>query len=846
MFWHSELVQRSGRIQIGILGPLQVRVDGTPVAIAGSRLRRLLLRLAVDAGRSVSWSELLDAVWTRDEIRPDGATNALQSLVSRLRRALGDAGCIEARPGGYGLTADRADVDAYRFGDLAAAGRRQLRAGEVEEALATLEEALALWLGRPLIDADGAEYADAVIARLAEQRIGATGDLFDAHIALGRAADVVAQLEELAAGDLLQEAFTGRLMTALAAAGRTAEALAAYERLRERLADELGVDPDPRLQAQHLALLRGEIPVATTESAPAPRRATNIRTALTSFIGRDDELSRIGELLDHGRLTTIVGPGGAGKTRLSAQVATAWEKRCADGVWMVELAPVTDEVNIPQAVLGALGLKEVKLLDRRNDVTARDSVDRLFETLRDADTLLVIDNCEHLIAAVAGWVHEVLARCPGVKILATSREPLGIVGESLCVIPPLGLPPADVTAEQAPIYPAVQLLIERAEAVSAGWRVDAENVGAVVEIVRRLDGLPLAIELAAARLRVLPATEIAARLGDRFRLLTGGNRTAMPRHRTLRAVVEWSWDLLSPAERLLAERLSVFPAGTTEEAAVAICGDGILPAADIPDLLMTLVDKSLLQVVQGPTLRYRMLETIREYGVERLAERGEVEAARTSHGRYFAALAGRLEPVLRSREQLQAMRTVADEHDNTVAALRFLGESGDLDRAVEMALAQIWHWSATGSDNEIVTWMEFLLGLPGGPEHRWAPLMKASRAVSEMSIGRGEFPGEGSDRQREIAAHRRRVGGHDGASAVCRPGDVGAAPVLLQRRRQASRPVDGAVDRLADAMGQSHHPDDAGGLLRERGRRRIHAGRRRVRPGRFRTDRRPAGGWPPR
>ncbi|WP_090474750.1 AfsR/SARP family transcriptional regulator [Nakamurella panacisegetis] len=421
-------MQQPGRIQIGILGPLRVAVAGRPVEIAGSRVRRLLVRLAADAGRTVSVGELLDAVWPDHEELPDGATNALQSLVSRLRRALGDPSLVVARPGGYRLAVERNDVDGYRFTDLAADGRRELRAGRPEAALTTLESALELWQGNPLTDADDAEYAGAVIARLGEQRIQAAGDLFDAHIALGRAADVVAPLEELAAGDSSPEAFTGRLMTALAAAGRTADALAAYERLRERLADELGVDPDPRLQAQHLALLRGQTATVATDTEragdpPPTRRATNIPTALTSFIGREAELERLGDLLDHGRLTTIIGPGGAGKTRLSAQVASAWVDRCHDGVWMIELAPVTDEVNIPQAVLGALGLKEVKLLDRRGDGSPRDAADRLFETLRDADTLLVVDNCEHLIAALATWVDEVLARCPKVKILATSREP---------------------------------------------------------------------------------------------------------------------------------------------------------------------------------------------------------------------------------------------------------------------------------------------------------------------------------------------------------------------------------------------------------------------------------------
>ncbi len=727
-------------IAVGILGPLQVRVGPDRPTIAGARLRRLLLRLTVDAGSVVSSGELLDAVWTGDETRPDGATNALQSLVSRLRRVLGST-VVQQLRGGYRLAVDKTDVDAYRFASLAARGRRELRAGDAETALATLDDALSLWQGNPLSDADGAPYAESVVARLGEQRIQATGDLFDAHIALGRAADVVAQIEEVAAADLLQEAFTGQLMTALAAAGRTSEALVAYERLRQRLAEELGVDPDPRLQAQHLALLRGEDVVPSVRPSPASpkQKRTNIRASLTSFIGRDAELRRICELLEVGRLTTIIGPGGAGKTRLSAQVAALWDKRAADGVWMVELASVTEAVNIGPAMLLALGLRDAKVLDRQNDRAARDSIDRLFESLEDSETLLVVDNCEHLIAPVAELIDAILSRCPGVRVLATSREPLGIVGESLCVIPPLGLPPVAATASEAAGYPAVQLLCERAAAVSADFRVDKTNVRDVIEIVRRLDGLPLAIELAAARLRVLPVAEIASRLSDRFRLLSGGNRTAMPRHRTLRAVVEWSWDLLSPAERLLAERLSVFPAGSTEDAATVICAGGPLSADSVPDLLLSLVDKSLLQVVGEHGLRYRMLETIREYGIERLAERGEAGSARAAHARYFAALAERLEPVLRGRDQLAAIGILNAEQDNIVAALRFLGDAGDVDRAIGMALALVWHWTMTASHTEIVTWMDFLLQLPAAAAHRWIVYVRTARAISMLSTGQADF-----------------------------------------------------------------------------------------------------------
>ncbi|MET3804412.1 putative ATPase/DNA-binding SARP family transcriptional activator [Nakamurella sp. UYEF19] len=782
-------MQPSGSAEFGILGPLEVRVGAARPVIAGSRLRRLLVRLAVDAGATVPLGELLDAVWPGGS-KPEGVANATQSLVSRLRRALGDPGLLQQSSGGYRLAVDPGQVDAHRFGRLAARGREELRSGETQDALTTIESALALWRGSALADADDASYADPVVARLNEQRVQANGDLFDAHIRLGRSADVVARLEELASADPLQEAFTGQLMTALAAAGRSAEALAAYERLRLRLAEELGVDPDVRLQEQHLALLRGELGasgVGIDDRGPASNRPavpdpvglpTNIRVALTSFIGREAELQRICGLLASGRLTTIIGPGGAGKTRLAAQAAAAWirgpspvpdvgvgvgapaslaraaggaNRLAAGGISMVELAPITQASAIPLAMLSALGLREPKLLDRTIERAARDSIDRLLESLEGATVLLIMDNCEHLIGPVADLLDMLLARCPGVRVLATSREPLGIVGESICVIPPLGLPPVGATASVAIEYPAVQLLAERASAVSAGFRVDEGTVVDVVEVVRRLDGLPLAIELAAARLRVLPVSEIALRLGDRFRLLSGGNRTAMPRHRTLRAVVEWSWDLLTSPERLLAERLSVFPAGATEDAAGDVCSDDALLREDVPALLLSLVDKSLLQVMSDSPLRFRMLETIREYGIERLAERGEALAARTAHAIFFADLATRIEPTLRTRDQLAAMAILDAEQDNLVAALRFLGDSGDLDRSILLGLSLVWHWNSTGSHIEIITWMDFLLTLDGGTGHRWSLYLRAARAMSMISSFSADDPGRGADGQTEFA-----------------------------------------------------------------------------------------------
>ncbi|ACV81526.1 transcriptional regulator, winged helix family [Nakamurella multipartita DSM 44233] len=694
----------SDEVYVGILGPLQVQAGDGPVPIAGTRLRALLTRLAVAAPEPVSVAELVQALWPGEP--PGDPTNALQSLVSRVRRALGDAARIEQVPGGYRLTVEGAEVDAAVFGELVATGRRELQRDRPAQAQDLLTRALSLWRGEPLADAADGPYATATRARLQELRLDAQVDLIEAQLRLGRSADVIADLEQLVATHPLRERLAAQLMRALAATGRQADALAVYERLRDRLAGELGVDPGADTQSVHLAVLRGEI-AAEPAVAPAAnnplRRRTNLRAPLTRLIGRDAQVRRITDLLADGRLVTVVGPGGAGKTRLAQEVGRTDAAARPDGVWLVELASVTEPKGIGPAMIGALGLLDTRAVDRRSDRAARDSIEYLIDVLAEADCLLVLDNCEHLVAAVADLVDALLAASPRLRVLATSREPLGIVGESLCLVPPLGLPPVGATAAEAAGYPAVRLLVERGHAVTSEFEVSPATVEAVVEIVRRLDGLPLAIELAAARLRVMPVGEIAARLSDRFRLLTGGSRTALPRHRTLRAVVEWSWELLRPAERLLAERLAVFPAGATPAAAAAVCGDARLPGTDVADLMLSLVDKSLLTVTGGSVVRYRMLETIREYGVERLADRGEAAAARAAHARYYAALAGRTDPLLRTGEQLAAIAALNDERDNIVAAVHYLADSADpADRRAALALVlhMSWYWQMTGATAE--------------------------------------------------------------------------------------------------------------------------------------------------
>ncbi|MEV5407563.1 BTAD domain-containing putative transcriptional regulator [Thermopolyspora sp. NPDC052614] len=446
---------------------------------------------------------------------------------------------------------------------------------------------------------------------------------------------------------------------------------------------------------------------------PAAVRVGNLRARLTSFVGREQEVERVGRLLAERRLVTLVGPGGAGKTRLAVESADAIGDRMPDGVWLVELAPLRDEVEIPQAVLAALGLRDMTPVASPRGPTSRspeggDPVSRLVTLLGARTTLLVLDNCEHLVDGAARLADRLLAECPGVRVLATSREPLGITGETLLTVPPLGLPaPDDPDARESP---AVRLFLDRASGVRPGHRIDDPT--AVVRICRALDGLPLAIELAAARLRSLSAEQIAARLGDRFRLLTGGSRTALPRHQTLRAVVEWSWELLDEQELRLVRRLAVFAGGATLETIEGVCaGDG-LHEDDILDVLARLVDKSLVVMEERDGVpRYRMLETIRAYASERLVEAGEEDRYRLAHARRFLDLATTAEPHLRRHEQIEWLETLSSEHDNLTGALHWAMTAGRAELAAAITGELLWYWWLIGHRAEGARWARAVLRL---------------------------------------------------------------------------------------------------------------------------------------
>jgi predicted ATPase/DNA-binding SARP family transcriptional activator len=789
-----------GAVRIGLLGTLAVLDEaGRPVRVGGHRVRVLLILLALDAGRVVPTSSLIERLW--EDEPPANAGNSLQSLVSRLRTALRQAGLgdrvIESHPAGYRLAVPPEAVDAVAFEALARRGGQALAAGDAVAARRALREALGAWRGPALADVFGARFASGPAARLEELRTRATLDAIEAGLALGEGDSMAGELRAVIAADPVAERPRGLLMRALYAAGRQAEALAVYTQTRELLASELGVDPSPQLEQIYLGVLRQDIqdgpvgqpppggqapPGAGDLSFPAERlprgdpdgpRLTSVRKPLTSFVGRDEDVSRVLKMLAEGRLVTLTGPGGAGKTRLAIETAARLAAGSPAGtsvapgldlagggwpVWLVELAPVSDPGELPSAILSALGIRQSPVLGHTGTGQLGafgDPVQRLVAVLAQRRGLLILDNCEHVVASAAEIADQVLAGCPGVRVLVTSREPLRISGETLWPVPPLPVPPAPVqdaaVAEDAPSaspspfagvaggpvagYASVRLLADRAAAVKPNFLVDAGNAADVARICRALDGMPLAIELAAARLRTLSAAQLAQRLDARFELLTGGSRTAMPRHQTLRAVVDWSWELLSEPEQVLARRLAIFPGGVTLTAAEQVCQDPALPAGAVLPGIFGLVEKSFLTVAEGGEPRYRMLETIRAYCAERLAEAGEQDRVWGAFAEHFLRLAETADPLLRGAGQHTWMHRLTVEQDNMHAALRWAADHRETARALRFGKALAWFWLLRGQRRESAAMAREILAIsvPAGGAGRDVDLVHA-RAVCALTV----------------------------------------------------------------------------------------------------------------
>ncbi|MEU4558730.1 BTAD domain-containing putative transcriptional regulator [Actinoplanes sp. NPDC023936] len=795
-------------LRVAVLGALSVRRGDAEVTLPGARIRGLLVRLAVAGGRPVTPAQLTDALWPGD--RPADPANALQSLVSRLRRQLGAGHTVTQTEGGYRLAVTARDVDVTRFEQLAAAGRDRLRAGDPAAAAATLGEAAALVRG-PFAP-ELAEVAPAQATRLAGVVVAATADLAEAEIALGRPERAATRLAGPVAEHPLDERLAALLIDALAGQGRQADALAVYERIRERLADELGADPGGALRERHLRLLREASPVPGKESPPP----TNLPAPLTSFIGRDDDLARVDALLSGGRLVTVLGPGGAGKTRLALEAARRRGGDYRDGAWLVDLASVTEPAKVGAAVVAAAGLRGSALFETANRPRAeRADLDVLADRLNGRQILLVIDNCEHLIDAVAHLTSALLVRCPLLRVLATSREPLAIDGESLVPLGPLGLPPADAEPARAAGSPAVRLFAERAAAVRPGFAVDATTVRDIVAVVRGLDGMPLALELAAARLRTLALPELAAGLSQRFRLLTTGSRTAQPRHRTLRAVIAWSWNLLSGDERILAERVAVLPGGVTADSAAAVVAGSGVAAEDVPDLLAALVDRSLLQLAPDGG-RYRMLETLREYGIERLTEQGIRTEVRELAARHLAALVAEHDPMLRTAAQLTALEVIRAEYDNALSGLRHLCDTGDARGAVRLALDLCWYWQMFGRQTDAGYWLAEALSVPGDIDPVEADCAEAVLMINRTGHEPAyltESAAERRERLRSLAGRVRRhelLPGPPGAIAAALlyfAGEAEAADERLERMIGGSDPWMAALARMFRAQTAENNGD---------------------------------------
>ncbi|WP_405695417.1 BTAD domain-containing putative transcriptional regulator [Streptomyces sp. NBC_01185] len=691
----------------GILGTTRVlRPDGTAVALGGARLRALLTVLALSPGRTVPAGVLIDEVWDGDP--PADAPGALQALVGRLRRAVGrDA--VESVTSGYRLAAGPDSVDLHRFERLAGEGARALEDGDATKAATVLDEALALWRGPALADLPDRAVA---AARWEARRLDARRTRIEALLAQGCAGEALPELAGLCADHPLDEPLQALRIRALRDTGRTARALAAYDEVRALLADRLGTDPGPALRALHEGLLHEEPPAPAPASRPG--RRGNLRARLTSFVGREADLADLREDLTRARLVTLMGPGGAGKTRLSQEAAESVDPAAwPDGVWLAELAPVDDAEAVPEAVLTALGGRETVLRGagaeelRAAERAAGEPLARLTEHCSGRRMLLLLDNCEHVIEQAAALADHLLARCPGLTVLATSREPLGVPGEFVRPVGPL------------PEAKALRLLAERGAAARPGFRVDAdtETAAACAEVCHRLDGLPLAVELAAARLRMLTPRQIADRLDDRFRLLTSGSRTVLPRQQTLRAVVDWSWDLLDEHERTALRRLSVFSGGCTLEAAEAVCADRPQDARDVAGTLGSLVDKSL--VVAAPAMdggmRYRLLETIGEYAAERLGEAGEGDVVERRHLVFYRELARTTDPELRGAGQLAALDLLQREYENLRTALRRAVTARDEQESLSMVLSLAWYWQMRDLRADALQWADAVSALSPDP-----------------------------------------------------------------------------------------------------------------------------------
>ncbi|RMI43843.1 AfsR/SARP family transcriptional regulator [Actinomadura harenae] len=688
---------------------------GAPVAVPEAKVRALLADLLVRPGAAVSADRLIDDLW--GDRPPGNPANALQAKVSMLRRVLGRDRVVREAAGYRLVLDDSVSVDSETFASLVQRARTM---DDPRARAAVLAEALGLWRGPAFADVADEEFARTAADRLDDRHLDVLEEHAEASLAAGDHLPPAGGLADLVARHPLRERLRVVHAKALYQAGRQGEALETLADLRKLLADELGVDPGPEAAALHEAILRQDASLAPAPPAAPekPPAATNLPVSLTGLVGRGACLADVVRLLGATRLVTLVGPGGVGKTRLAVESARG--AAGPDGAWLVELTALHGGVaDLAQHIAAVLGVRDELPGTAGAWGPAADPAGRLADALRDRRILLVLDNCEHVVEEAAELVALLLAAAPGLRVLATSREPLAVDGETVYQVEPLGEDDA------------VRLFAERAAASAPGFSLDRDR-DAVAEICRRLDGIPLALELAATRVRALGARELAARLGDRFRVVAAERRGAPARQRTLRAMIDWSWELLTPSERIVLRRLAVHRDGCDPAAAEAVCACGGVHATEVLGLVTRLVDRSLVVMAEGPDgPRYRLLESVAAYALERLDEAEELAATRDRHLRHYLALAETAEPLLRGPEQRAWLTRLDTEAANLRAAL----ENTSASDAARMVTALTWWWLLRGRFHEARG--ALAEHAPGGLLHTAFALLTGDHTASAEPDGEG-------------------------------------------------------------------------------------------------------------
>jgi predicted ATPase/DNA-binding SARP family transcriptional activator len=721
-------------VEFGILGDVEARAGGQSLDIGPARQRCVLVALLIDVNRVVPSDQLIERVWS--DGLPHRARNSLAGYLSRLRQALGGHGVeITSRSGGYVLTTDPASIDLHAFRQLASRARA---AAEPDEADTLFDTAMSMWRGVPFASID-TPWMNNVRTALEAERFAVALDRNDAALRVGRHGELLPALAALSSDHPLDERLAGQLMLAQFRCGRQADALETFRAMRERLVEELGTDPGPGLRLVHKQILDGD--PGHQVSTPAPRtpvtsrpRAT-VPRRITSFVGRERDISSVVDALARSPLVTLTGVGGVGKTRLGLEVASRLQAQFDDGAVFCELAPLEDGSAVGHAVAAALRLQQQQGLGIEATV---------IEFLRTHNLLLLVDNCEHVLPAAARLVDEIVRHCPDVVALVTSREALGVEGERILAVPAL------------PEEHATELFAERAKAGRPDFDLDHEPVGAVAEICRRLDGLPLAIELAAARMRAMSSLDVARRL-DGLRLLSGGTRDAPRRQQSLAATIDWSYRLLTKHEQELFVRLSVFAGGFDLEAAHGVCGAGTDTEDDTLELLTGLLDKSMVKMrAGGARSRYFLLETLRAYGRDRLRENGRLDEIVLRHAQYYTELAEQAAAGMHGADEAVWIERMMPDYDNLRVAWEHVIAAGDVDTALRLvtSLSEYVHLRI---GYESSGWAQRLVGVAERDHPLYAAAVgfaargawnkgEFEQAQSLASLARGRVPGRGNGR----------------------------------------------------------------------------------------------------